>query len=200
MSSGRRGAVRSQVARAAILSATSRLIEEVGYDQVTIEGIASAAGVGKQTIYRWWPSKSAVVAECLLEGALIPDTFAPPDTGDVVADLTAWLQRVFTFVGVPAHEAMLRSLIGAAVENAEVGERLGDRLGASPDVLAERLHHALEAGQLEPGTSVRMLTDTFVGMILTRLLFRSTPRPEEAREFVELVLRGAAACDARTKS
>jgi AcrR family transcriptional regulator len=76
MSEGRRGAVRSEAARTAVLAATSSLIERLGYERVTIEGIASEAGVGKQTIYRWWPSKSAVVAECLLEGALLPETFA----------------------------------------------------------------------------------------------------------------------------
>src|SRR5690606_9126745 len=124
MTAGRRGATRSQAARAAILAATSSLIERLGYDRVTIEGIASAAGVGKQTIYRWWPSKSAVVAECLLEGALLPETYAPPDTGDIGADLTEWLQRVFDFIAAPGHEAMLRSLIAAAVDNPEVGEHL----------------------------------------------------------------------------
>src|SRR5690348_8569674 len=76
----RRGAVRSEQARSAILAATAQLIARHGYDHVSIEGIAHEAGVGKQTIYRWWPSKSAVVAECLLEGLLIPDAFVPPDT------------------------------------------------------------------------------------------------------------------------
>lgn len=193
MSAVRRGATRSQAARDAILAATSRLVAEVGYDQVTIEGIASAAGVGKQTIYRWWPSKSAVVAECLLEGALLPNTLAPHDTGDLAADLTEWLQRVFAFISVPTHETMLRSLIVAAVENNEVGQRLSERFGASPEALTERLRSASAAGQLRPETSVQLLTDTFVGVIIARLLFRSTPGPESARTFVDLILDGAAA-------
>lgn len=192
MTAGRRGATRSQAARAAILAATSSLIERLGYDRVTMEGIASEAGVGKQTIYRWWPSKSAVVAECLIEGALLPETYAPHDTGDIVADLTEWLQRVFDFIAAPGHETMLRSLIAAAVDNPEIGEHLTGRLGASPDVLAERLRTAAAARQLRPGTSVERLTDMFMGIVLSRVLLRTPADPDDARAFVELALTGAA--------
>ena len=54
---------RSGRAHAAILEATRELIVEVGYDGMSIEGIAGRAGVGKQTIYRWWPSKAALVLD-----------------------------------------------------------------------------------------------------------------------------------------
>jgi AcrR family transcriptional regulator len=191
MAAGRRGAVRSEVARSAILAATSSLIERFGYDRVTIEGIASEAGVGKQTIYRWWPSKSAVVAECLFEGVLLPETYAPANTGDLAVDLMEWLERILAFVSVPAHEALIRSLIGAAVENAAVGDRLQQRLGASPDVLTERLRAALDGGQLRPGTSVQVVADALVGSILNRILLRPEPRPDEAHALVDLVLNGA---------
>ncbi len=191
MSAGRRGAARSQAARTAILAATSTLIERFGYDRVTMEGIASEAGVGKQTIYRWWPSKSAVVAECLLEGALLPETYAPPDSGDITADLTEWLQRVFDFLAASEHEAMVRSLIAAAVDNPQVGEHLSERLGASPDVLAERLQTALAAGQLRAGTSVGQLIEMFIGIVFSRVLLRTPPGPDDARSFVTLVLTGA---------
>ena len=192
MAAGRRGATRSQAARAAILAATSSLVERFGYDRVTMEGIASEAGVGKQTIYRWWPSKSAVIAECLLEGALLPETYAPPDTGDITADLTEWLRRVFAFLAAPGHEDMVRSLIAAAVDNPQVGEHLSERLGASPDVLTVRLRTALSARQLKPGTSIDRLVDIFMGVVFSRVLLRTPPDPDDARTVVELVLTGAA--------
>ena len=181
--------MRSEAARTAILTATSSLIERLGYDRVTIEGIASEAGVGKQTIYRWWPSKSAVVAECLLEGALIPETFEPQDTGDLAADLSEWLERALGFVST--HHSLLHSLIGAAVENEEVGQRLYERLGASPEVLAERLRVAQAAGQLRAGVSVEQLVDAIVGMLIARLLFGAPIRSDDAHGFIDLILHGA---------
>ena len=53
-----RGRPRSETARKAVLRAALRLVAAHGYRALTIEGIAAAAGVGKQTIYRWWPSKA----------------------------------------------------------------------------------------------------------------------------------------------
>jgi len=88
---------------------------------------------------------------------------------------------------------MLRSLISASVEQPEVGDRLSQRLGASPEVLTERLRVALDNGQLKPGTSVRAVCDMFVGTVIAHLLMRSVPTSREAREFVELILEGAAA-------
>ena len=57
---------RSERSRRAILTAALDLVEEVGYAKTSVEGIAARAGVGKQTIYRWWPSKGAVLLDALL--------------------------------------------------------------------------------------------------------------------------------------
>ena len=84
-------------------------------------------------------------------------------------------------------------LIAAAIDNPEVGAHLSDRLGASPDVLDERLQSALAAGQLKPGTPAEMLVDAFIGVIFSRVLLRTPPRSGEARTFVDLILGGAAA-------
>src|SRR6187431_526693 len=124
----RRGAVRSEAARSAILEATARLFAERGYDHLTIEGIAAEAKVGKQTIYRWWPSKGALVADCLLEGLLLGEEFEPKNTGDLRADLVVWLDTIFGFLMHPQGEGLLHSLIAAAADNAEVGHRLYEDL------------------------------------------------------------------------
>ncbi len=58
---------RSERSRRAIYEAALALVAEEGYTRTTIEGIAARAGVGKQTIYRWWPSKSAVLLEAFLD-------------------------------------------------------------------------------------------------------------------------------------
>lgn len=58
---------RSERSRRAILDAALALVGEAGYARTTIEGIAARAGVGKQTIYRWWPSKAAVLLDAFLD-------------------------------------------------------------------------------------------------------------------------------------
>ena len=78
MTDRRGGAPRSEAARLAILRATARLFLEKGFGQLSIEGIAAEAGVGKQTIYRWGPTKSDLVAEALIEGMLMPERVVPP--------------------------------------------------------------------------------------------------------------------------
>ncbi|PGL68975.1 TetR/AcrR family transcriptional regulator [Bacillus sp. AFS055030] len=60
------GRPRSEASKTAILNATIDLLEETGYSSLTIEAIAARAGVGKATIYRWWPNKSILVLDAFL--------------------------------------------------------------------------------------------------------------------------------------
>ena len=125
MNEHRAGPVRSAAAREAILAATATLFQEVGYDQLTIEGIAKEAGVGKQTIYRWWRSRGALIAECLTDGRLFRLDLEAPDhrrpgrrrRGVDVAGRSSILE---------SHngESLLRSLVAAAAEDADVGNHL----------------------------------------------------------------------------
>src|SRR5688572_3560572 len=85
---------RNETSRRAILTAAFDLLQEVGYAKLSIEGVAARAGVGKQTIYRWWPSKGAVLFDAFLmlsEGAE-GEPPVLPDTGDLEADLTVVLR------------------------------------------------------------------------------------------------------------
>ena len=60
------GRPRSEASKTAILNATIDLLEETGYSALTIEAIASNAGVGKATIYRWWSNKAFLVLDAFL--------------------------------------------------------------------------------------------------------------------------------------
>ncbi|MCQ6276379.1 TetR/AcrR family transcriptional regulator [Bacillus sp. V3B] len=60
------GRPRSEASRIAILNSTVELLEKFGYANLTIEAIAAQAGVGKSTIYRWWPNKSFLVFDAFL--------------------------------------------------------------------------------------------------------------------------------------
>lgn len=175
----RRGAVRSESARIAILEATASQFAKHGYDRLTMEGIAAEAKVGKQTIYRWWPSRSALIADCLAEGLLFPDWFTPPNTGDLRADVTVWLESIIRFLNEPGNSSLLRSLIIACAENEEVAERLNERLGLLP-MLGDRL-----GGTDALNTD---LGDAVIGAIVLRALRRKSIEPELAQRLVDLLL------------
>ncbi|HEX3516454.1 MAG TPA: helix-turn-helix domain-containing protein, partial [Trebonia sp.] len=90
------GRRRNDAAQAAILDAAFRLLGGPGTEPLTIDAIAAEAGVGRQTIYRWWPSKGAVVADALARHArvVVPER----DTGSFAGDLAAFF--IDSFAGL----------------------------------------------------------------------------------------------------
>ncbi|MGP3535943.1 TetR/AcrR family transcriptional regulator [Microbacterium sp. RD1] len=184
----RNGPVRSEAVRQAVLQAAADSLVDRGYDALTIEGIAARAGVGKQTIYRWWPSKGAIIAECLLEGKVLSGRLVLPDTGDIRRDLGEWLRTVFAVLGGEHGEALLRSLVAAAAENADVGRRLRDSLTVSGSV-TERLRAAVgTASNLAPETPVEELAEALIGAVIVRALSRVPVRDGDADRLVAAVI------------
>jgi AcrR family transcriptional regulator len=113
---------RSERARRAILQAADNLLVERGFDGVTVEGIAARAGVGKQTIYRWWPSKTDILLEALLEDAEVGFEF--PDTGDPIADVRQFLRNAGHFLTATDSGRVYRALLGRALHDTEAAETL----------------------------------------------------------------------------
>ncbi|HWL59720.1 MAG TPA: TetR/AcrR family transcriptional regulator [Microbacteriaceae bacterium] len=187
MTAPRRGPARSEAARVAILESTARLVAERGYEDLTIEGIAADAGVGKQTIYRWWGSKAALVANCLFEGRLLPAEFLPPDTGDLRADLADWLETVLEHVAAPETATLFRSLAAAAAVDESIGRGLGEVLAAG-DTLTGRLARAIAAGDLPPDTSPKLVVDALVGVVVLRVITRGPVEPGLPGRLVAAVL------------
>lgn len=125
---------RSEKSRVAIIAATRELLLQRGFDGLSIEAVAARAGVGKQTIYRWWPSRPALVADVLLEDAheiLLPVR----DSGDLVADVVSWIGKLAATLTSPRGNAMLRILTVASMEHEDTAARLragfGDPLHVS---------------------------------------------------------------------
>lgn len=182
----RTGPVRSEAARLAILEATATLFAERGYDHLTIEGIAARAGVGKQTIYRWWRSKGQLVAECLLEGRLLPERLALPDSGDVRADMRAWLLTVFRVID--EQPALVLSLVAAAAEHPDVGSRLLESLTGSASI-SGRLDAAIgTTANLREGAPTREVAEALIGAVVLRALGRERSGPADAERLLDATL------------
>ncbi|MFD1049377.1 TetR/AcrR family transcriptional regulator, partial [Kibdelosporangium lantanae] len=87
-----RGRPRSEDAKRAVLSTALSLCERDGYANVTIKAIADEAGVGRQTVYRWWSDKAEIVMDALIDlrERELPTLYRP--SGDALADVEAVLR------------------------------------------------------------------------------------------------------------
>ena len=191
MNEHRTGPVRSAAAREAILAATARLFQRHGYDHLTIEGIAKEAGVGKQTIYRWWPSRGALIADCLVDGRLFSVDFVVPDTGDLLRDVEDWLNSMLAIVDTPDGAAIMRSLVAAAADDTGVGNHLSVSLGVDRE-LADRLAVGIRDGQLPEGTPVEVLGQAILGAMIMQALGRKNEQTMPMQSLVRFLLRPVA--------
>ncbi|OHV30816.1 MULTISPECIES: TetR/AcrR family transcriptional regulator [Pseudofrankia] len=187
------GRPRSETSRLAILGAARDLLLERGYERLTIDAIAARAGVGKQTIYRWWASKSAVVADAALEGDLAPPLVPPPDTGDIETDLRGWLRAWTQRLTTAESTSFILALTAATADDRAVADVLYDRFTQPHEqLLRDRLELAREAGQLAPDASVPTIAGVLIGSMLYRVLSRQAPpMADDADLVVRLVFNGS---------
>src|SRR6516165_7881080 len=135
----RRGRPRSDVTHAAILDAVRHILITNGYADVGMDRVASVAGVGKQSLYRRWPSKAPLVAEAVLDAYGGEGSFEFPDTGDLENNLRAWLHDQARQLGSPRNVALSRALAVAAADNPVAGDELYTQLaGPHHDALLRR--------------------------------------------------------------
>ncbi|MBE1532554.1 TetR/AcrR family transcriptional regulator [Actinomadura algeriensis] len=184
---------RSERSRRAILDATRALISEVGYAKVSIEAIAARAGVGKQTIYRWWPSKGAVIFDSFL--ALSEDGSegepALPDTGDLEADLKTVMRATAAEFADPEFERPIRALNTEILGDPELAAQYGEKLAGPVEELKKaRLRSGQDAGQLAADADLDLVLDMLYSPLTLRWLYRSGPlTPEYADALVDATLR-----------
>lgn len=156
---------RSEKSRTAIVKATRELLLERGFDGLSIEAVAARAGVGKQTIYRWWPSRPALVADVMLEDA---DKILASvrHTGDLAADLVEWVGKLAVSLTTVRGSAMLRTLTAAGMEHEDTAVKL--RAGFSKPLHDSVRSRLLAEGIDEP--TAESAADAIVGGVVYPIL------------------------------
>ncbi|WCE39544.1 TetR/AcrR family transcriptional regulator [Brevibacterium sp. BDJS002] len=193
MANGRPGRARSEKSRLAILEATRDELVERGYDKFSIDRVAATAGVGKQTIYRWYPTKSALIAEGMLHGNLSP-TIPVAHSGDIRRDITAWMSDFATATTKPDNSALLRATASAAAENEVVAARYEDQVtGKTRATLVSRFQEAIEAGELRENAPVHAAVEALLGAVVMRVISRQNIDRSAIAELINLVLVGLGA-------
>ncbi|WP_329118999.1 TetR/AcrR family transcriptional regulator [Streptomyces sp. NBC_01465] len=165
---------RSEQARQAVLEAADDLLVEKGFTGVTIEGIAARAGVAKQTVYRWWKTKTDVLLDAFLQDAA--EALTPPDHGDLAQDLRAHLHQLALFLTRSDAGAVFKALIGHAQHDPAFAAAL--RSGYLDEQRRRDLaplERAVERGELAAGLDMAAEIDQLVGPVYHRVLVTAEP-------------------------
>ncbi|WP_043267534.1 TetR/AcrR family transcriptional regulator [Streptomyces sp. CT34] len=168
-----------------ITKAALDLALEVGYAKLSIEAVATRAGVGKHTVYRRWPSRGLLFLDAVL--TLSTDGLSHPNTGDVVADLRETMTKAVDLLGQPPWGPLYRALIGEAQHDPAVATALHQRFiePQTADTLA-RLKIAKEQGELAADFDLDLAFDVLSGPLYYRLLITQQPI---THEYIDRVLR-----------
>ncbi len=173
MSTRSPGRPRSEPARRAILAAGARLVEDDGYGALTMQRIARSAGVSKQTVYRWWPSKAAVVLEALNDAA---QAVAPaPNGGSLETDLRGLLRSTVAGMTIRNTRMLAALMAEAQLDENFAGAFQSGFLARRREVLREVLERARARGQVAESVETEYLAELVFGAIWYRILGRHAP-------------------------
>jgi AcrR family transcriptional regulator len=187
----RPGRKRSEESRMAILVAAFELVGEAGYAGLTIEGIANRAGCGKQTIYRWWPSRAHVLLEALAVKADLYITNV--DHGSYTDDVRTFLEDTFRLGRQQRVADILRVLMAEAQINEEFGQLFRSAfLQRRRDALQVVLDRARTRGDLPPRPAASTVLDIVFGTLWYRLLATRQPMGDDLVEDLTATLTQAA--------
>lgn len=130
-----------------MLRAVDDLLVDVGYSAMTMKGIAERAGVGRQTVYRWWSTKAEILYEASVLDA--EEELAVAATGRPTRDLTAYVRALITFLARSHAGAAYRALLGEAQHDPAVAAMI-----RSNDVVGDSARAVLQRTILPPGARV----------------------------------------------
>ena len=177
---------RIERSRRVILEAALDELGEIGYGALTIESVATRAGVGKSTIYRHWPGKLALVEDAfrtLKAKALVPES------GPLRDRVTGFLQQVARLIEESTYSACMPALIEAAERDPQVRAFHCEFSSERRAVLVDVLRDAIDAGELPKDADPELLADALVGpIVMRRLMFFEPFDPDMVSALVDQVL------------
>jgi AcrR family transcriptional regulator len=181
------GRPRCEESRARILAATNALLETTSWSTLAIETIAARARVGKQTIYKWWGGKSALVMEAALTSLEI-EVFAD-DTGNAKRDLLSFLKRSSKLLRDTATGRTLAALIAEAQNDPAFLQMFREQFqNVRREALRSVLKRGIARGELLEDLDVELFIDAVFGAFWYRLLTgRAAINERFAEQLVEMM-------------
>jgi AcrR family transcriptional regulator len=171
---------------AELLAVTLRLLQEHGYDRLTVDAVATMARASKATIYRRWPTKAELVLAAFIEGTR--QVSVMPETGTLRGDLLQLAETIRAHVS--AHAGTIRAVLVETSRSAELNamlqqQFLDQRKALMKDVLAQ----AVARGEIEASAITEDLWDVLPGYLIYRTVLTSrSPSRRTVRDLVDNVI------------
>lgn len=187
------GRPRSAAAHQAILDAAIEILAEGGVESITVEGIATRAGVGKTTIYRRWPNKELLLVEAV--SSVITPENTLPDHGDIRDDLLDIARSIRTRYADGPLGRILPALLSAQLRRPEFAAVVREQIIQPRRALVlEIVQRAIDRAELSPGTDPELVFD----MVAAPLFYGSVvlgrlPGEKALARMVDVVLDGCRA-------
>ncbi|MCW2616423.1 MAG: transcriptional regulator, TetR family [Frankiales bacterium] len=159
----------------AITTATLELLAEGGYGALTIEAVATRAGVGKATLYRRWTGKEQLVVDAVRTLSEPPEPGRQADVRDEIVGLLEALRRKSTS---SLAGRIFPRLIGEGADNPELMRRYREQvLEPRRDRFRATLRRGIDQGLIRPDADLDHVMDLLVGPMAYRTLIRTDPPP-----------------------
>jgi AcrR family transcriptional regulator len=187
-------AKRSEASRQAILDATLRLLSDEGMTvkELSIEAIAREASVGKTTIYRWWPSKAAVVIDAFMEHHVLQTPVR--DGVPVRQALESHLRSLIKQYAGPAGR-LVSQILAECQYDPETREMFLERFFAGRyQTIVDLVQRGIDNGELSPKLDPGLFSEALYAPVYQRLLIGHRPlKPSLAKALVEQAFESATA-------
>jgi AcrR family transcriptional regulator len=192
ITAGRRkpGRPRSKKSEEAIISATTKLLHDEGYDKLTVLKVAAHARASKSTIYRRWPTKEHLIIEAFNRWP----SLTPPDKGDVLSDLLDLYRQFLRVLHRPPSNGIMPTLVAEKTRNPALAAVFDPLMQKRRDPVRAVFRRAVERGELSRDTDTELAIDAIMGATVLRLYFTSGDLSVKSmRKYLLVLLRGLGA-------
>jgi AcrR family transcriptional regulator len=170
------GRPRSEKARKAVIRTTLKLLERVGFHELSIEAVAARAGVGKATVYRWWANKAELVIAAF--ASAVDEELRFPPGNQILESIHQQMKRWVVIFQSPLGQ-IVATVVGAGQSDPEILKAFRAHWVEPRRKEARSLIcHAMKNGEIRSDLDPDMMLDMFYGPLYLRLVLKHAPLDE----------------------
>jgi AcrR family transcriptional regulator len=171
---------------AELLAVTLELLQEHGYDRLTLDAVATTAHASKATLYRRWPTKAQLVMAAFVEGTR--QVAVDPDTGTLRGDLLRLGEQIWAHVST--HASTIRAVLVEVSRSAQLDAMMQEQfLDQRKALMSHVFARAVDRGEIEASAITEDLWDVLPGYLIYRsVLTGRAPSSRTVQDVVDNVL------------